>query len=145
MVDIGAMLEGYASDMTRTVFVGRPDERARRVYHAVLQAVGRASGRVRAGVPVAEIDAEARRALEEAGFAAEAFRHGTGHGLGLEAHEAPRIGKGREERLAAGMVITIEPGVYVPGWGGVRIEDVVVVEEAGCRLLTPTPKEILFV
>jgi len=145
VIDAGAHLDGYGSDMTRTVFVGEPDGRARDVYHAVLQALLRAEQTVREGVPAGEVADAARLAIVEAGFAEEAFQHGAGHGVGLEVHEAPRIARERRQLLAAGMVVAIEPGVYVPGWGGVRIEDVVVVEEAGCRVLTPTAKEILSV
>ena len=142
VVDIGAMLEGYASDMSRTVFLGEAEARGRRVYAAVLEAVRRAEGVVHAGAAAAGIHAAARGALEEAGFGDEIYRHGTGHGVGLEVHEAPRLSATGKDVLAAGMVLTIEPGVYVPGWGGVRIEDVVLVEETGCRVLTPTDKEI---
>jgi len=145
VIDIGAMLGGYASDMTRTVFVGEPDERGVRVYTAVLEGLRRAQSAVRAGARAADVDAAARAAVAEAGFAGEAYQHGTGHGVGLEVHEAPGVGRGSDGILAAGMVVTIEPGVYVPDWGGVRIEDVVLVEEAGCRVLTETPKEILTV
>jgi len=145
VVDIGAMVEGYASDMTRTVFVGEPGEVGRRVHAAVLAGVLRAEATVRAGVSTAEVDAAARAAIAEAGLGEHAYRHGTGHGVGLEVHEAPHVGRGASVILAAGMVLTIEPGVYVPEWGGVRIEDVVLVEETGCRVLTGTPREILTV
>jgi Xaa-Pro aminopeptidase len=140
------MLDGYASDMTRTVFLGGPDALGRRAYAAVLQAVQRAEGRVRAGVAAAEVDAVARETIVDAGFAGEVYQHGTGHGVGLEVHEAPHVGRSMEGvLLAAGMAVTIEPGVYLPGWGGIRIEDVVVVEDEGCRVLTTTPKSILTV
>ena len=146
VVDIGAILDGYASDMTRTVFLGEPDALGIRAYAAVLQAVKRAEGLVRAGVSAAEVDAAARETIVEAGFAEGAYRHGTGHGVGLEVHEAPHVGRGTDGVvLAAGMTVTIEPGVYLPGWGGIRIEDVVVVEEDGCRVLTATPSSILTV
>jgi Xaa-Pro aminopeptidase len=145
IVDIGTVLNGYASDMTRTLFLDGPGDRGRRVHDAVLEALKRAEGMVRAGQKASAVDGAARDALAEAGFAKESFEHGTGHGVGLEVHEAPRIGRRRDEPLVAGMVFTIEPGVYVPGWGGVRIEDIVVVEENGCRILTPTPKELLAV
>jgi Xaa-Pro aminopeptidase len=146
VVDIGAMLEGYASDMTRAVFVGEPDATGRKVHGAVLDAVLRAEAEVRAGAAISKVDAAARDAVAAAGFGSEAYRHGTGHGVGLEVHEAPQVGAGAAGAvLEKGMVVTIEPGIYVPGWGGVRIEDVVVVEEGGCRVLTETPKTILTV
>ncbi len=145
IVDIGAVLNGYASDMTRTLFLDAPCDRGRRVHEAVLEALQRAEGMVRAGQTASTVDGAARDALAEAGFAEESFGHGTGHGVGLEVHEAPRIGRRQDAPLMAGMVFTIEPAVYVPGWGGVRIEDIVVVEENGCRVLTPTSKELLAV
>jgi len=145
VVDIGAMLEGYASDMTRTVFISDPGDTGRRVHGAVLEGLRRAEGVVRDGSAASDVDAVARGAVVEAGFAAEAYRHGTGHGVGLQVHESPRITAESGDRLEAGMVLTIEPGIYVPGWGGVRIEDVVLVEEGGCRVLTPTPRSVLTV
>jgi len=143
VMDIGARLDGYASDMTRTVFAGDPGETGRRIHSAVLEALTRAEAEVRPGVAAAQVDGAARKALSEAGFAEAAYRHGTGHGIGLEVHEAPRIGPGRDEILEAGMVLTLEPGIYIEGWGGVRIEDVVAVEAGGCRLLTTTPRSMI--
>lgn len=142
VVDIGAMVNGYASDMTRTLFVAEADSRGREVHEAVAGAVRRAEEAVRDGIPVSDVDAAAREHLLASTFAEHAYGHGTGHGIGLEVHESPRVAGGRTERLREGMVLTIEPGVYIPGWGGVRIEDVVLVEKEGCRLLTPTPKEL---
>jgi Xaa-Pro aminopeptidase len=143
VMDIGAMLEGYASDMSRTVFVGGPDGPGRRAREAVLAALEAACARVRPGAAAADVDAAGRAALEEAGYGREAYRHGIGHGVGLEVHEAPRIAASGDAALEAGMVITLEPAVYVPGWGGVRIEDVLVVREGGCEILTGTPREVL--
>lgn len=141
VVDIGAKLDGYTSDMTRTVFLGEPDATGKRVYAAVLESVRRAEALVRDGATIAAVDGAARDAVVQAGFAAEAYRHGTGHGVGIEVHEAPHLGRAVNGAvLTAGMVVTIEPGIYVPGWGGVRIEDIVVVERDGCRVLTPTPR-----
>ena len=137
--DIGARFRGYHSDMTRTVFTGRPDDRAREIYRTVLDAQQRAIARVGPGAACAEIDATARGAVDEKWPGG--FGHGTGHGVGLQVHEAPRIGPRSDETLSAGMVLTVEPGIYIPGEGGVRIEDMVVVTSAGHRIMTPTPKE----
>lgn len=140
--DFGVILSGYCSDMTRTVFVGRPSAEARGVYQAVKQAQQAAVDAVRPGLSVGEIDRVARKCLQRSGLAKH-FTHSTGHGVGLEIHEAPRVAAGQTEILQPGMVITIEPGVYVPGRWGVRIEDMVVVTERGCEVLTPTSKELV--
>jgi Xaa-Pro aminopeptidase len=140
--DFGVILTDYCSDMTRTVFVGRPSEEARRIYQAVKDAQQVAVEVVRAGVSASEVDEAARKSLQKCGLA-KYFTHSTGHGVGLEIHEAPRIAGGQPETLKPGMVITIEPGVYVRGELGVRIEDMVVVTEQGCEILTPTSKELI--
>jgi Xaa-Pro aminopeptidase len=140
--DFGVILTGYCSDMTRTVHVGCPTAEARRVYEAVLEAQLAAIATVRDGVSVAEVDSAARKLLQKRGLGTY-FTHSTGHGVGLEIHESPRIAANQTEILRAGMVITVEPGVYLPGKFGVRIEDMVVVTESGCEVLTPTPKELL--
>jgi Xaa-Pro aminopeptidase len=140
--DFGVILTGYCSDRTRTVHMGRPTGQARRMYEAVLEAQECAVAAVRAGVRVGEVDQVARTVLKRKGLARH-FTHSTGHGVGLEIHEAPRIAAGRTEVLRPGMVITIEPGVYVAGSGGVRIEDVVVVTERGCEVLAPASKELI--
>ncbi len=140
--DFGVILAGYCSDMTRTVYVGRPSAEARGVYQAVQQAQQAAVDAVRPGVAVSEVDRAARKSLQDSGLA-KYFTHSTGHGVGLEIHEAPRLAAGQPEVLKPGMVITIEPGVYVPGKWGVRIEDMVVVTERGCEVLTPTSKELV--
>ena len=142
ILDMGAILCDYCSDMTRTVFLGEPPARVKRVYRAVQQALERARGSVRAGVAARAVDAAARRHLESQGLG-RFFIHGTGHGLGLEIHEDPRVARTSEAKLAAGNVITLEPGVYIPGWGGVRIEDVVVVGRRGAETLTPLSTELL--
>jgi Xaa-Pro aminopeptidase len=140
--DFGVILTDYCSDMTRTVFVGRPSDDARQVYQAVKDAQQSAVELVRSGVSVSEVDGAARKSLQKSGLA-KYFTHSTGHGVGLEIHEAPRVAGGQIETLKPGMVITIEPGVYVPGKWGVRIEDMVVVTERGCEVLTPTSKELI--
>ena len=142
--DFGVILAGYCSDQTRTVWVGTVPEEARRAYDAVREAQHAASDSVRPGVRVSEIDAAARKALRKAGLG-RYFTHSTGHGVGLEIHEAPRVAAGQGEILKPGMVITIEPGVYFPGKWGVRIEDMVAVTEGGCEVLTPTSKDFLAV
>lgn len=141
LIDMGAMLEGYASDMTRMLFLGKPDARVKHAYHAVLEAQLAAIDAVRAGVKAHTVDRAARRVLVRHGLA-RAFVHSTGHGLGLEIHEPPRVGKNDQTVLEAGMAITIEPGVYIEGFGGIRIEDTVAVSERGCEVLTPTSKEL---
>jgi Xaa-Pro aminopeptidase len=140
--DFGVILAGYCSDQTRTVWVGTAPEDARRAYEAVREAQQAAIDAVRPGVPVGELDGAARKVLNKAGLAKQ-FTHSTGHGVGLEIHEAPRVAAGQREVLRPGMVITIEPGVYFPGKWGVRIEDMVVVSEGGCEVLTPTSKDFL--
>jgi Xaa-Pro aminopeptidase len=140
--DLGAILCDYRSDLTRTVFLGRPPARVLRVHRAVQQALERARARVRAGVAARMVDAAARGYLNRRGLG-RYFIHGTGHGLGLEVHEDPRVSRASEAELAAGNVITLEPGVYIPGWGGVRIEDVVVVGRRGAETLTPLSTELI--
>lgn len=142
LIDFGARWEGYHSDLTRTFFFGRSGEEQRRVYRAVLRAQKAALEGARAGVPAKEVDGRAREVLAEEGLG-ERFGHGLGHGVGLEIHEAPRLGEEEESPLEAGMVVTFEPGVYMPGWGGVRIEDLAVVVEEGVEVLTSFPKEIM--
>jgi Xaa-Pro aminopeptidase len=142
--DFGVILSGYCSDMTRTVYVGRPSAEAREIYQAVRQAQQAAVDAVKPGVSVSNVDRAARKSLQKSGLA-KYFTHSTGHGVGLEIHEAPRLAAGQKETLQPGMVITIEPGVYVPGKWGVRIEDMVVVTERGCDVLTPASKEFVAV
>jgi Xaa-Pro aminopeptidase len=144
LVDMGCTQAGYASDMTRMAFTGTPPPRVRRLYKAVLEAQLAACDAVRAGVQAGAIDRAARRVLRAYGYE-RLFIHSTGHGLGLEIHEPPRIGRRDPSVLEAGMVITIEPGAYVEGSGGIRIEDTVLVTETGCEILTPTPKDLLLV
>jgi Xaa-Pro aminopeptidase len=141
LIDMGAMVDGYASDMTRVAHIGTPSRRLREMYRAVAEAQLAATDAVRPGIPVYKVDATARDVLKRHGLD-EQFIHSTGHGLGLEIHEPPKIGKKEKTRLQAGMVITIEPGVYVEGFGGVRIEDTVLVTERGCHVITQTPKKL---
>jgi Xaa-Pro aminopeptidase len=139
--DMGAKLDGYCSDGTRTFATGDPGERGREVYETVRAAQAAALEAVRAGIDGGELDGVARERIEAAGHG-EHFGHGLGHGVGIEVHEAPRLSPRTEDTLAAGEVVTIEPGVYLPGELGVRIEDLVVVEEGGCRNLSGLPKEL---
>jgi Xaa-Pro aminopeptidase len=142
--DFGVILAGYCSDMTRTVHVGRPTKEARRIYEAVREAQQAAAAAVKPGISLGEVDRVARKVLKRNGLG-RYFTHSTGHGVGLEIHEAPRVAAGQAEILQPGMVITIEPGVYIPPKWGVRIEDMVVVTERGCEVLTPAGKEMVAV
>jgi Xaa-Pro aminopeptidase len=139
VLDFGVMLSGYCSDMTRTVHLGKATAQERHVYDAVLEAQLAAVDAVRPGVTCGEIDEAARSVLRREKLA-EFFTHSTGHGVGMEIHEGPRIAARQMQRLEAGMVITIEPGVYLPGRFGVRIEDMVLVTKTGAEILTPAAK-----
>jgi len=140
--DIGCMLNGYCSDMTRTVFVGRGPAELRRVYEVVLEAQMRALDKVEPGVLASKVDAAARDHITKAGFG-KCFGHGLGHGVGLEVHERPTLAATSKDVLSPDDVTTVEPGIYLPGVGGVRIEDMVVVTKSGCRNLTRSPKDLL--
>lgn len=148
VLDFGGVHSSYCVDLTRTVALGRASDRARQVHEAVRQAQARAIAAVRPGASRFDIDAAARSALAELGMA-EAFGHGTGHGLGIEVHEDPRVVQrkpgidARQETVDVGMVFTIEPGAYFPGWGGVRIEDDVVVTDQGAEFLTMVTNDLL--
>ncbi len=142
LFDAGAILNGYSSDMTRTVCLGPAPKQARRLYRAVEEAQQQAREAVRAGVSCAEVDRAARGHLAARGFGPY-FTHSTGHGLGIQVHENPRLAARAKTRLPPGAVVTIEPGAYLPGVGGVRIEDVVVVRARGAEVLTPTPRDLL--
>jgi Xaa-Pro aminopeptidase len=141
LIDMGALQAGYASDMTRVLHIGKPGPKVRKLYKAVLEAQEAASDAVRPGVKAGAVDQHARRVLARHGLD-RMFVHSTGHGLGLEIHEPPRLGKRDQTKLEAGMVITIEPGAYIEGFGGVRIEDTIVVTASGREVLTPSPKEL---
>lgn len=140
VLDQGAILRAYCSDMTRTIFLGRGPKKIRAMYNAVLAALEAAKAVIRPGIEAEKIDKTARDVLKRhnlAGF----FTHSTGHGLGLEVHEMPRLGRGESARLETGMVVTVEPGVYVEGLGGIRIEDDVVVTPHGAQVLTTASRE----
>lgn len=143
LMDVGANVAGYASDMTRTYAVGKLDPKRKRMHRAVLESQLAALDAVKPGVTCTTVDRAARNALRR--FRMDnLFIHSTGHGLGLEIHERPRVGRKDRTKLEPGMVITVEPGVYRENVGGVRIEDTVVVTAGGCRVLTPTGKELIF-
>jgi Xaa-Pro aminopeptidase len=139
VLDFGALVDGYCSDMTRTVIVGEPSPTQRRMLDVVTAAQQAGVDAVRAGVSVKDVDAACRSVITDAGWG-EAFLHATGHGVGLDIHEQPRVAATGDATLAAGQVVTVEPGVYLPEHGGVRVEDTVVVTAEGCRALTHTAK-----
>ena len=139
VVDFGALVDGYHSDMTRTFMVGQPSATQRRMLEAVHAAQAAGVAAVRSGVEAREVDEACRAVLRDVGWE-DAFLHGTGHGVGLDIHESPRVSASAAGSLADGHVVTVEPGVYLPDHGGVRIEDTVVVTAEGCRTLTLAPK-----
>jgi Xaa-Pro aminopeptidase len=141
-LDFGARVAGYCADMTRTVVLGEASKRQRAMHAAVLKANEAGREAVRPGAVAGEVHAIAAGVLDGLGFG-ELFGHGLGHGVGLDVHEGPRLGPGSEDVLAAGMVVTVEPGVYEPGFGGVRIEDLVVVDGDGHRVLTSSIRELI--
>ena len=139
IVDLGAILAGYAADMTRTFYTGRPTRRIRSLYAAVLEAQQRAIESAKVGVKAGKVDGAARRELSRRGLG-KYFTHSTGHGVGLDVHEAPRLARGQKEQLQAGYVVTVEPGIYLEGFGGLRLEDTVLVGNDGPEVLTPSTK-----
>ena len=139
VIDMGARYRGYCSDLTRTVLVGEPDDQFKKVYDTVLAAQLTAIETIEAGMTGADADNLARAVIVEAGYG-ELFGHSLGHGVGLEVHEAPWVASRVESKLEDGMTFTIEPGIYISGWGGVRIEDVVVLENGRARVLSHAPK-----
>ncbi len=141
VVDFGAVFSGYHSDETCTFAVGRKGRKHEKLYAVVKEAHDRALAAVGPGVACRDVDAAARSVIEKAGYG-DCFSHGTGHGVGLDVHEAPRLSTLSDSVLKEGMVITIEPGIYIPGFGGVRIEDMVLVEKGGARVLTEFSKEL---
>ncbi|GAB3944041.1 M24 family metallopeptidase [Corynebacterium tapiri] len=143
-IDFGAHSAGYNSDMTRTVIVGKVGETERKIYETVLRAQLAGVEAARAGMSLAEVDATCRDIIAEAGFG-EYFTHSTGHGIGLDVHEAPFAARGAEGTLREGMTLTIEPGIYIPDVGGVRIEDTLVITSGDPRVITPVSKDLLIV
>ena len=139
VIDMGAKTGGYASDLSRTVCAGRPDAQFKKVYNTVLQAQQTAISKIKAGMTGHEADGIAREIIQKAGCG-DAFGHALGHGVGLAEHESPRLGPGSKDRLSSGMVFTIEPGIYLTGWGGVRIEDTVVMEKGKVKPITKALK-----
>lgn len=141
-LDFGALYQGYVSDCTRTVVLGEASPKQREIYQLVLAAQRAALSGIKPGISGKDADTIARKIIADAGYG-EAFGHSLGHGVGLAVHEGPTLSPREEAILAPGMVVTVEPGIYLAGWGGVRIEDLVVITEAGCRPLTRSPKELL--
>lgn len=141
-LDFGALYDGYCSDITRTVVLGEPNEQQKQIYNIVLEAQLRALDHLKPGMSGKEADALARDLIREKGYG-DQFGHTLGHGLGLYIHEAPRLSALSDDRLEPGMVVTVEPGIYIPGFGGVRIEDDVVITESGIDILTRSTKELV--
>lgn len=142
LIDMGTVVDGYASDMTRTLFFGKADARRREAYRAVLAAQEAVLERISAGMGCADADRIAREVLRAAGFERE-FLHSLGHGVGLEVHESPRLSRTSKAVLRSGSIVTVEPGIYIPGWGGIRIEDMVLVTGHGCENLTGVEKDLV--
>ena len=134
IIDMGLKLNGYCSDMTRTVVLGKPDKRIKETIKLARRAQRAALKTIKAGILAKEADRAARKIITDAGFG-KCFGHGLGHGVGLAVHEPPALNRMRRNKLLSGMVVTVEPGIYIPGWGGVRLENMVVVEERGCTVL----------
>ncbi|MGF9710937.1 M24 family metallopeptidase [Paenibacillus naphthalenovorans] len=143
-LDFGAYYKGYCSDITRTVVLGKPTDKHREIYNIVLEAQLEALDRIRPGMTGREADAVARDVIKRYGYG-DLFGHGTGHGLGMEIHEAPRLSITGDTVLAPGMTVTVEPGIYIPGFGGVRIEDDIVITDTGNRRLTQSSKDLIVI
>lgn len=141
-LDFGCRYQGYCSDMTRTVMVGEPTDKQREIYDIVLRAQLAGVAACKAGITGQTLDAACRDLIKAAGYG-DAFGHSTGHGVGLYIHEGPRAAAGSEDVLQAGMMVTVEPGIYLPGWGGVRIEDMVLVTPDGCESFSHSPKDFI--
>lgn len=143
-LDFGAVYQGYCSDITRTFALGEVDEKHHEIYEIVLKANKAGIAAIKPGLKGKEVDAVARKIIEEAGYG-DYFGHGLGHSVGLAIHESPRFSLREEQIIEPGMVITVEPGIYLPDWGGVRIEDMIVVTANGCEVLTQAPKEFIII
>jgi len=141
-IDIGVRIDGYNSDMTRTFCFGEASNQFKQVYGIVLKAQQAAEMKTHAGLVGKQVDGFARRVIEQAGYG-ENFGHGLGHGVGLQIHELPRAGKKSKDILEPNMTLTVEPGIYIPGWGGVRLEDLVVIRHDGVEVLTQAPKDLI--
>ena len=141
LLDFGAKWHGYHSDITRTVVLGKPDPKKQEIYRIVLEAQAAGIHAIKPGIAGGEVDAVARKVIEDKGYG-EYFGHGLGHGLGLDIHDGRILAKNSEIILQAGMVVTVEPGIYIPGWGGIRIEDDVLVTQSGSEVLTTSPRTI---
>jgi len=143
-IDFGATYQGYCSDETCTLIVGKPSKKQKDIYQVVKDAHDKAINMVKPGIKIHQIDSAARSLIEKEGLG-KYFRHGTGHGVGLSVHEEPRIESKKGDIVEVGMVFTIEPGVYIPGWGGVRIEDTVLVTRQGCEPISYVPKDLYYI
>ncbi|ACB85292.1 M24 family metallopeptidase [Natranaerobius thermophilus] len=141
-MDFGAKYQGYCSDMTRTVVLGKASEEQKKIYDLVFQAQMNALDNIHAGLTGKEADSFARLTIEKEDYG-NYFGHGLGHGVGMKVHESPRLSPNHEDELVPGMTVTVEPGVYIPQWGGVRIEDIVLVQEQGCEVLTRSTKDLI--
>lgn len=141
-MDFGCIYENYCSDMTRTIVIGKPNDKMVEIYNIVLEAQEKALKAFKAGVTGAQVDKVARDVIKEHGYG-ENFGHGLGHGVGRQIHESPRVSPLGTSVLQSGMVVTDEPGIYIPGFGGVRIEDLLVVTENGCEVLSKSPKNLI--
>lgn len=141
-LDFGALYKGYCADMTRTIVIGEPDEQLKEIYEIVNTALTIGINSVKDGVSSSFVDGEIRNYITEKGYGKE-FGHGAGHSFGLEIHESPFFSQASNDKILAGMVMTVEPGIYIPNLGGVRIEDDLLVTDAGCEILTHSPKELI--
>jgi len=141
-LDFGAYYKGYCSDITRTVFIGKPTEKHLEIYNIVLEAQLHTLEHLKAGMSGVQGDALARDVITSYGYG-DLFGHGTGHGIGMEIHEDPRLSRFSDKVLTPGMTVTVEPGIYIPDFGGVRIEDDIVITESGIQILTHSTKELI--
>ena len=141
-MDFGGLYKGYLSDMTRTIIVGKADDEQKRIYNIVKEAQQTALNMIKAGINGRERDESVRKVFRKEGLE-DKFPHGLGHGVGLQIHENPYMGRTSKEILEENCVVTVEPGLYIPGWGGVRIEDTIVVKKDGIKILTKSSKELI--